>query len=145
MVIEINRDIDKYQESVAMGLTVRQLIFSIAGIAVGGGLVFILYPFIGLTGSAYVAIPVVAPIALGGFYSYNEMNFYEVMGRKIYFMFSNRTLTYVSTEGETEIKAFEMEKVNENKKNGRHGFNVSGSILILFLAAAAVIYKMGVL
>ena len=27
MVIEINKDIDRYQESVAMGLTAKQLVF----------------------------------------------------------------------------------------------------------------------
>lgn len=82
MIIEINQDIDRYQETVALGLTVRQLVFSIASVVVGGGVVLLLYPHIGLTGSAYVAIPCVAPIALGGFYSYNGMNFYETMGRK---------------------------------------------------------------
>lgn len=81
MVIEINKDIDRYQESVAMGLTARQLIFSIASVVVGGGIVLLLYKYIGLTGSAYVAIPCVAPIALGGFYSFNGMNFYEYMER----------------------------------------------------------------
>ena len=100
MVIEINKDIDRYQESVAMGLTAKQLIFSIASVIVGGGIVLLLYKYIGLTGSAYVAIPCVAPIALGGFYSFNGMNFYEYMGKKLHFMFGNRTLTYVSTEGE---------------------------------------------
>ena len=79
MVIEVNKDIDRYQESVAMGLTARQLIFSIASVVVGGGIVLLLYKYIGLTGSAYVAIPCVAPIALGGFYSFNGMNFYEYM------------------------------------------------------------------
>ena len=44
--------------------------------------IFLLYKYIGLTGSAYVAIPCVAPIALGGFYSFNGMNFYEYMGKK---------------------------------------------------------------
>ena len=34
MVIEVNKDIDRYQESVAMGLTARQLIFSIASVSV---------------------------------------------------------------------------------------------------------------
>ena len=63
MVIEVNKDIDRYQESVAMGLTARQLIFSIASVVVGGGIVLLLYKYIGLTGSAYVAIPCVAPIA----------------------------------------------------------------------------------
>lgn len=119
MVIEINKDIDRYQESVAMGLTARQLIFSIASVAVGGSLVLLLYKYIGLTGAAYVAIPCVAPIALGGFYSFNGMNFYEYMGKKLHFMFGNRPLTYVSTEGEPAIKAFEMEQTGQVKKKGK--------------------------
>ena len=119
MVIEINKDIDRYQESVAMGLTAKQLIFSIASVVVGGGLVFLLYPFIGLTGAAYIAIPVVAPIAMGGFYSYNGMSFYEVMGKKFHYMFGNRALTYVSTEGEPAIKAYELEQANAAKAKGK--------------------------
>ena len=119
MVIEINKDIDRYQESVAMGLTARQLIFSIASVAVGGGLVLLLYKYIGLTGAAYVAIPCVAPIALGGFYSFNGMNFYEYMGKKLHFMFGNKALTYISTEGEPAIKAFELEQTGQVKKKGK--------------------------
>lgn len=41
MVIEINKDIDRYQESVAMGLTAKQLVFSIASVIVGGGIVLL--------------------------------------------------------------------------------------------------------
>lgn len=115
MVIEINKDIDRYQESVAMGLTAKQLIFSIVSVAVGGGLVFLLYRYIGLTASAYVAIPVVAPIALSGFYSYNGMSFIEVMKKKLYYMFANKALPYISTEGESAIKAYELELANEAK------------------------------
>ena len=119
MVIEINKDIDRYQESVAMGLTAKQLIFSIASVIVGGGIVLLLYNYIGLTGSAYVAIPCVAPIALGGFYSFNGMNFYEYMGKKLHFMFGNRTLTYVSTEGELAVKEFEQGQTGQVKKKGK--------------------------
>ena len=119
MVIEVNKDIDRYQESVAMGLTARQLIFSIASVVVGGGIVLLLYKYIGLTGSAYVAIPCVAPIALGGFYSFNGMNFYEYMGKKLHFMFGNKALTYVSTEGEPAIKQLEVEQNEQVKKKGR--------------------------
>ena len=93
MVIEVNKDIDRYQESVAMGLTARQLIFSIASVVVGGGIVLLLYKYIGLTGSAYVAIPCVAPIAPGGFYSFNGMNFYEYMEKKL-----NQRLQYLSRQ-----------------------------------------------
>ena len=65
MIIEINKDIEAYQESVVMGLTAKQLIFSIASIVAGGGLVLLLHSYVGLTMSVYIAIPVVAPIALG--------------------------------------------------------------------------------
>ena len=116
MVIEINKDIDRYQESVALGLTAKQLIFSIASVAVGGTLVLLLYMYIGLTGAAYVAIPCVAPIALGGFYSYNGMDFYEYMGKKLRFMFSNHPLVYMSTEGDLAIKEYQMEQLGTGKK-----------------------------
>ena len=116
MVIEINKAIDRYQESVALGLTAKQLLFSAASVVVGGGMVLLLYKYIGLTGAAYVAIPCVAPIALGGFYSYNGMSFYEYMGKKFHFMFGNRALPYVSTEGEPAIKAYEYEMNNTGKK-----------------------------
>lgn len=118
LVIEINKDIDRYQESVALGLSAKQLIFSIVSVLVGGGMVLLLYRYIGLTGAVYVAIPCVAPIALGGFYSYNEMDFYEYMGRKIHFMIGNKALTYSSTEGEVAIKELEME-VNGIGKIGK--------------------------
>lgn len=118
MVIEINKDIDRYQESVALGLSAKQLVFSIASIVVGGSLVLLLYRYIGLTGAAYVAIPCVAPIALGGFYSYNGMGFYEYMGRKFHFMFGNKALTYVSTEGEQAIKELETEFAFAEKAKG---------------------------
>ena len=117
MVIEINKDIDRYQESVALGLSAKQLIFSAASIVVGGGMVLLLYRYIGLTGAAYVAIPCVAPIALGGFYSYNGMDFYEYMSRKIHFMIGNKALSYISTEGELAIKELQMEVNGTGKKN----------------------------
>lgn len=116
MVIEINKDIDRYQETVALGLTAKQLLFSAASVVVGGGMVLLLYKYIGLTGAAYVAIPCVAPIALGGFYSFNGMSFYEYMGKKIHFMFHNKALTYVSTESESAIKDYEQSLNNADKK-----------------------------
>lgn len=115
MIIEINKDIDRYQESVALGLGGRQLVFSAVSLISGAGIVLLLYRYIGLAGSAYVAIPVVAPIALSGFYSYNGMSFFNVMGRKIHMMFGNRALTYISTESEAAIKVYPSEKMNQPK------------------------------
>lgn len=116
MVIEINKDIDKYQETVALGLTAKQLLFSVASVVVGGGLVLLLYRYVGLTMAAYIAIPVVAPIALGGFYSYNEMSFYEVMKKKWYFAFQNRALLYNSTENESVIEEYKQSLRTDKKR-----------------------------
>ena len=44
------------------------------------------------------------------------MNFYEYMGKKLQFMFHNKALTYVSTESEQTIKAYEAEQSNTGKK-----------------------------
>ena len=123
MIIEINKDIDKYQESIVLGLTARQLIFSVASIIVGGGIVLLLYKYIGLTGAAYVAVPCIAPIALEGFYSYNGMSFMQYWMKKIHFMIGNRTLTYISTESESEIQKYKLQENNTKSKKGKKETN----------------------
>jgi hypothetical protein len=85
-------------------------------VVVGGGIVILTYPYVGLTTSAYIAIPVVAPIALTGFYSYNGMTFVEMMKLKLHFAFGNRALTYVSTESAEEIKKVRLEEEAAGKK-----------------------------
>ncbi len=122
MIIEINKDIERYKETVVMGLTARQLVFSALSVLIGGGIVLLLYPLIGLTASVYVAIPAVAPVALGGFYFFNGMNFYEYMGRKLKMLFANAPLVYLSSEGEDVIKELQAEEAEtagrEKKRKG---------------------------
>ena len=126
MIIEINKDIEKYQESVAMGLTAKQLVYSILALGSGCLIVFLLYEKIGLTFSCYVAVPIVAPIALCGFYSYNGMGFREVFTRYMRSIFRNKTLVFQSsgyremtaeirTKEEAERKAA-VRKVKEERK-----------------------------
>ena len=97
MIIEINKDIEKYQESVAMGLSAKQLAYSILALGSGCLIVFLLYEKIGLTFSCYVAVPIVAPIALCGFYSYNGMGFIEVFIRYMRSIFRNKALVFQSS------------------------------------------------
>ena len=125
MIIEINKDIDRYQESVAMGLTVKQLIYAALSLIAGAGIVLLMQKQIGLTLSAYVAVPVVAPVALQGFYQYNGMSFMEVMKKKLYFAFFNRPHVYVSEECEGNIRAYKaaMEKQKNEKSGGRRKLN----------------------
>jgi len=116
MVIEINKDIEQYKETLVMGLTTKQFVYSLASILSGGAIVLGLYPLVGLTVSVYVAVPVIVPIALGGFYSYNGMGFYEVMRRKFQMVFKNRPLLYVSTEGDARIKEQYLEEVERKNR-----------------------------
>ena len=97
--VEINRDIDKFKESVVLGLTAKQKV--------------------GFTLSAYIAIPIVAPIALSGFYSFNGMNFMQMMKKRSKFMFKVKPLVYKSTENVKELKevATVMEEENQKSKN----------------------------
>ena len=115
MIIEINKDIEKYQESVAMGLTAKQLVYSILALGSGCLIVFLLYEKIGLTFSCYVAVPVVAPIALCGFYSYNGMGFREVFTRYMRSIFRNKTLVFQSS-GYREMRAEIREKEEAEKR-----------------------------
>lgn len=98
-----------------MGFTAKQLVYSIASILSGGGVVLLLYSHIGLTASVYVAVPIVAPIALGGFYSRNGMGFFEVVERKFRILFFNRPLTYISTEGEFVFQEYRQRKSKKVK------------------------------
>ena len=43
MVIEINKNIDNYKESVVLGLSARQLVYAVLSVVVGGGIVLLLY------------------------------------------------------------------------------------------------------
>ena len=119
MIIEINKDIDRYQESVALGLTVKQLLYAALSLIAGAGIVLLLQKQIGLTLAAYVAVPVVAPLALQGFYQYNGMSFMEVMKRKLYFAFLKRPLVYVSEEREAVVRACKVEEVTEEMQRKR--------------------------
>lgn len=79
-----------------MGLSAKQLVYSILALSSGCLIVFLLYEKIGLTFSCYVAVPIVAPIALCGFYSYNGMGFWEVFTRYMRNIFRNKELVFRS-------------------------------------------------
>lgn len=93
-----------------MGLSAKQLVYSILALGSGCIIVFLLYEKIGLTFSCYVAVPIVAPIALCGFYSYNGMGFREVFTRYMRSIFRNKALVFKASgyrEMRAEIRAGE--------------------------------------
>ena len=68
MDIEISRDLQHYKESLVMGLTVKQFIFSALSLGVGAGIVLGTYNKIGMTLSCYLATPIVVPISISHVY-----------------------------------------------------------------------------
>lgn len=120
MEIELSEDLQHYKESIAMGLNAKQLIYSILSIGAGAGTVLLLYDKIGITASCYVATPIVAPLALTGFYNYNGLTFWQHIKKIIIFSFFNRPLVFYNRAIEemiTEYLLEEKNKVKEAKKN----------------------------
>ena len=71
----INKEIRHYQEDVFMGLSLRQLLCSIAAI---GAAVGVYYAFIGALGRetvSWVCILAAAPVAAAGFFEYDGLTF----------------------------------------------------------------------
>lgn len=48
MNISINKDIERYKESIVMGLTAKQLIYSVIALALGAGIVLSTYKYVGI-------------------------------------------------------------------------------------------------
>lgn len=74
MEIKINREIRDYHESMFMGLSLRQTIFSVMAILVAIGLYFWLNPILGTETVSWVCILGAAPFAALGFVSYHGMS-----------------------------------------------------------------------
>ena len=73
MEIKINREIRDYHESMFMGLSLRQTIFSVLAILVAVGLYFWLNPILGTETVSWVCVLGAAPFAVLGFVSYHGM------------------------------------------------------------------------
>ena len=73
MEIKINREIRDYHESMFMGLSLRQTIFSVLAILVAVGLYFWLNPILGTETVSWICVLGAAPFAVIGFMSYHGM------------------------------------------------------------------------
>lgn len=116
MDIELSEDLQHYKETIVLGLTAKQLLFSALALGVGTGIVLLLHTKIGITLSCYAATPIVVPLALTGFYNYHGLSFWQFAGRMIRFTFFNRPLVYGSTESVAELKEFVAEVKQEGAK-----------------------------
>ena len=126
MTIQINKNLDNYKEKVVMGLTAKQLIHVIICIGICAGIVAGLHRFIGIMPAALLCFPIVAPIALNGFYEWNGLGFMESMKLRMHYMLHNQPLKYISeSESEKVIEDYRLKEeqaqrnaVKKEKKKG---------------------------
>jgi len=121
LIIKINENVEEYKETVAMGLTGRQVVFSGVALLTGAGVILCLFQKIGIMASCYVATPVIIPIALMGFYQMNGMNFFQFFSRFLK-SFKMKPLLYYSTESDKVYqKMMEVPKkeVSRKEKKGK--------------------------
>ena len=74
MEVKMNKEIRNYQESMFMGLNLRQCIFSLLAIAVAVGIYFGLGKYGGQEMAGWLCILGAAPFAACGFFQYHGMN-----------------------------------------------------------------------
>ena len=73
MEVKINREIRNYTESMFFGLSLRQLIFSVAAIGISVAAYFALRPYLGVETISWVCVLFAAPFAAMGFIKYNGL------------------------------------------------------------------------
>lgn len=83
MEIKINKEIRDYQESVFMGLSKRQFLFSALAIVVAVGVYFGLRPFLGSEVVSWLCIVAAFPFAILGFVHYHGMTAEELIATYI--------------------------------------------------------------
>ena len=73
MEVRINREIRNYTESMFFGLSLRQMVFSVAAVGIAVLLYFLLKPYVGTETVSWMCILGTAPFAAMGFVSYHGM------------------------------------------------------------------------
>lgn len=73
MEVKINKEIRNYTESVFLGLSFRQFIFSVIACIVAVILYFILKPYFAISELSWMCILGATPFAILGFVTYNGM------------------------------------------------------------------------
>lgn len=91
MQVKINAEIREYNESIFLGLTMRQFIFSTLACAIGGGSFVILNKTLGMEIASWICILIALPFAALGFITFQGMQLEQIVYEFIYSIFLKRT------------------------------------------------------
>lgn len=125
MEIKVNKEIRDYQESVLMGLNLRQTVCALLAVGAAVALYFWLEPLLGLETASWICVFGAAPFAVLGFVSYNKMPAEKLLllwfrseilePRRLYF--SSNNLYYEAVKDSLARKEKEARKHEGRKKS----------------------------
>ncbi len=81
--VRMNKEIMEYKEAIFLGLSLRQLLFSILAAGMAVLLFFCFRDLLGTEGVSWLCIAGAAPFALLGFFRFNGMNFEQFLAAYI--------------------------------------------------------------
>lgn len=90
MEVKIPKEISQYTENVFGNMNLRQLIFGIITVVIAFTM-FIKLPF-SQTIKIFIIVPVIAPVAMLGFFEYNGMKAEELISIVFKYIFSNKNI-----------------------------------------------------
>lgn len=96
MEIKVNREIRSYNEALFLGLSLRQLVFSVLAILVAVGVYFLLRNTFSLETLSWLCILCAAPFAALGFVTYNGMTAEQLLAAILKYLVCPKVLTYHS-------------------------------------------------
>lgn len=94
MEIKVNREIRQYTESLFLGLSLRQLIFSALAILVAVAVYFLLGGIVGVETRSWLCVLCAAPFAAVGFVSYNGMTAEKLFMAIVKYLITPKALIY---------------------------------------------------
>lgn len=114
MEVKINKEIQNYTESIVLGLSLRQCIFSIVACVVAIGLYFLFINKLGLELTSWICMLGASPFAALGFIKYQGMNTEKIL-RNAWrsFLLSQQKLIY---KPHNVYYEFLKEKIEDNKR-----------------------------
>jgi len=109
--IKINKEIRDYQESIIMGLSARQFLFSAAAVVAAVGVYFTLRKPLGSETVSWVSVLAAFPFAALGFIKYHGMTAEQFATAYLKQMMTPKELTYMPDN--TYAKALEGTEIGE--------------------------------
>lgn len=116
MEVRINREIRDYSEKLALGLTLREAIFSGLAVAASGGTYFVLSGSLHMEIVSWVCVAAAAPFVFLGFFKYHELSAERIVLKIIRERGGSRCLTFAASDIYAGIKKREK-KGNEIKNS----------------------------